>query len=308
VVCLDLFDTVFSKTRRATGLPRCFSEGRNHFSRGPQIRFTFHEEENMHDIDRTQKEFEMALHEIQPEVFEYSKANGIGEYEGESAYESWGEFPAQESWQEASLYEGEMYEGELYESGLSEADEMELAAEFLEITTEGELDQFLGNLVRKAGRAIGKAVKSPLGRAIGGVLKPLAKAALPVAGKALGTFVGGPVGGMIGGKLASAAGRMFGLELEGLSAEDREFEVARRFVRMASATTKNALNAPPNANPVAVAKQAAAIAGRKLAPGLSRRGPADVGPAIAGADIVPAGSRRRGSWIRRGRRIILLGV
>jgi uncharacterized protein YcfJ len=40
-------------------------------------------------------------------------------------------------------------------------------------------------------------------------LKPLAKAALPIAGRALGAFVGG----MIGGKLASAAGRMFGLEL-----------------------------------------------------------------------------------------------
>jgi hypothetical protein len=40
-------------------------------------------------------------------------------------------------------------------------------------------------------------------------LKPLAKAALPIAGRALGAFVGGPVGRMIGGKLASAAGRMF---------------------------------------------------------------------------------------------------
>jgi len=52
-------------------------------------------------------------------------------------------------------------------------------------------------------------------------LKPLAEAALPIAGRAPGTFVCGPVGGMIGGKLASAVGRMFGLELEGLSVEDR---------------------------------------------------------------------------------------
>ena len=76
----------------------------------------------------------------------------------------------------------------------------------------------------------------------------MAKAALPIAGRALGTFVGGPVSGMIGGKLASAAGRMFGLELEGLSVEDREFEVAQRLVWFASATTKNALSAPPTAN------------------------------------------------------------
>jgi hypothetical protein len=73
----------------------------------------------------------------------------------------------------------------------------------------------------------------------------LAKAALPIAGRALGAFVGGPVGGMFGGKPASAAGRMFGLEPEGLSAEDREFEAERGFVRFASAITKNALSAPP---------------------------------------------------------------
>ena len=267
----------------------------------------------MHDIDRTQKEFEMALHEIQPEQFEYGAANGFGEYEGESAYETWheagtSEFPAQEAWQEAGLYEGEMYEGEMYESGLNEAEEMELAAELLEVGNEAELDQFLGNLVRKVGRTIGRAVKSPLGRAIGGVLKPLAKAALPIAGKAFGTFFGGPVGGMVGGKLASAAGRMFGLELEGLSAEDREFEVARRFVRFASATTKNALSAPPNANPQTVAKRSAAMAARTLAPGLIGRGGASVSNTVAGADTIPAGSRRHGGWVRRGRRIILFGV
>ncbi len=53
---------------------------------------------------------------------------------------------------------------------------------------------------------------------------------------------------MISRKLASAAGRMFGLELEGLSVEDREFEVARRLVRFALTATKNALSAPPAAN------------------------------------------------------------
>jgi hypothetical protein len=59
-----------------------------------------------------------------------------------------------------------------------------------------------------------------------------------------------------------------------LSAEDREFEVARRFVRFASATTKNALGALPTANPQTVAKRAAAMAGRRLAPGLIRQGAA----------------------------------
>lgn len=229
----------------------------------------------MHDIDRTQKEFELALQELPAETFEYSGEYGeygTGEYEGDGeaweagAYES----PALESWQEASSYEGETYESETYEAvggetGLNEADELELAAELLEITNDGELDQFLGKLIRRVGRGVRSVVKSPLGRALGGVLKPLAKAALPIAGRAVGTFFGGPVGGAIGGKLASTAGQMFGLELEGLSAEDREFEVARRYVRFAGATTRNALRAPA-ANPQAVAKKAAAAAARRFAP------------------------------------------
>jgi hypothetical protein len=95
-------------------------------------------------------------------------------------------------------------------------------------------------------------------------------------------FGGGPVVGIIGGKPASAAGRMFGLELEGLSAEDRRFEVERRFVRFASATTKNALSAPPAANPQTVAKRAAAMAGRRLAPGLIRQGAAALSDTVNG--------------------------
>jgi len=110
----------------------------------------------------------------------------------------------------------------------------------------------------------------------------LAKTALPIAGRALGAFVGRPVGGMISGKPASAAGRMFGIELEGLIAEDREFEVKRRFVRFASATTKNALSAPTAANPQTVAKRAAAMAGRRFAPGLIRQGGAALSNTVNG--------------------------
>jgi hypothetical protein len=231
-------------------------------------------------------------------------------------------------WQEMSFHMGP----------LPEAEEMALAAEMLEITNEAELDRFLGGLIRNVGRTLGGIVRSPIGRAIGGVLRPLAKAALPIAGRALGTFVGGPVGGLVGGQLASAAGNLFGLELEGLSPEDREFEVARRFVKFASATTKNALSAPATANPTAVAKAAATAAARRLAPGLLRGGVCP-SPAVAAVGIptaavlpgviptvapepgavpdiatgapgeaIPAGARRRGTWIRRGQRIVLLGV
>jgi len=185
-------------------------------------------------------------------------------------------------------------------SVFNEDEETELASELLELVDEQELDHFLGSLIKKAGSAIGSFVKSPAIKAIGGVLKGVAKTALPIAGSALGGIVGGPVGAMLGSNLASMAGSALGLELEGLSPEDREFEAARQFVRFASATVKNALEAPPGSDPEAAAYDAAVKAARAHAPGLMN----------IGVENAPgqAGRRGTGRWIRQGGKIILLGV
>lgn len=186
---------------------------------------------------------------------------------------------------------------------LSDSEEMELAAEFLEVADEEELEQFLGDLIGGIGSTLGKIVNSPMGKAVGGVLKDVAKTALPIAGGALGTFVGGPIGGMIGSNLASIAGSALGLELEGLSPEDSEFEATRQFIRFAGQTVANALEAElyadPHADPEAVAHAAAVEAARVYAPGLM--------------DIASRHGRRHpagheGRWVRHGHRIILLGV
>jgi hypothetical protein len=79
----------------------------------------------------------------------------------------------------------------------SEAEEMELAAELLSVSDEAELEQFLGGLIKKAGRAVGGVIKSPLGQALG---------------SAAGNALLPGVGGVVGGKLASASGKMFGLD------------------------------------------------------------------------------------------------
>jgi hypothetical protein len=181
---------------------------------------------------------------------------------------------------------------------LSEADEMELASEFLEIGDEAELDQFIGDLVDNIGSSLGKIVNSPTGQAVGGILKSVAKTALPIAGGALGGFVGGPVGAMIGSNLASIAGGALGLELEGLSPEDREFEACKQFIRFAGETVANALQAPPNGDPEAVAHHAAVEAARVHAPGLMN---------IAGMGRHGHG-RRSGRWFRHRDRIVLIGV
>lgn len=174
-------------------------------------------------------------------------------------------------------YEGEQFEfGEAEWGGqqgmLTEADEMELANELLSVTNEAELDQFLGSFLKKAANFAGNVIKSPVGQAIGGVLKGVAKKALPLAGGALGGFVGGPLGAKIGSGLASAAGSALGLEAEGeLSGEDREFEGARTFVKLAADTVNRAAQSG-GGDPRQVAMQAATAAARQLAPGLLQKG------------------------------------
>jgi hypothetical protein len=209
-------------------------------------------------------------------------------------------------------FEYPQFEDEFTPPVFSEAEEVELTAELLGVSNEQDMEQFLGSLISKAGKAIGGFVKSPIGKAIGGVLKSAAKVALPMATGALGTFLGGPVGTMIGSSLGSMAGKALGLELEGLSPEDRDFEVSRQFVRFAGDTVKNALQAPCNADPAAVAKAAATEAARVHAPGLLSSVPA----ATAAARIqtpglsnsIPAAAKERGRWIRRDGAIILYGV
>ena len=184
-------------------------------------------------------------------------------------------------------------------SVFSEEEELALASELLELNSEQELDHFLGGLIKKVGGAIGSVVKGPVGQAIGNVLKGVAKTALPIAGGALGGVVGGPIGAMLGSNLASMAGGALGLELEGLSPEDREFQAARQFCRFAGAAARNALAAPQDADPEAVAHDAAVEAARIYAPGLM--------------GIDESFERRRGSaptgrWVRHRGTIVLLGI
>jgi len=175
----------------------------------------------------------------------------------------------------------------------TEAELMELAGELLEVTNEAELDRFLGGLIRRAGRALGQVVRSPMGRALGGFLKGAAKQALPLAGTAIGGFFGGPLGAKIGNGLASAASNALRLEAE-MNAEDREFEGAKNFARIAGNAVKSALSAPATVNPVVVAQSAVTKAAKKHAPRLI----ANTGPAsIRG---------RGGRWIRRGRNIVIV--
>ncbi|HLG13288.1 MAG TPA: hypothetical protein VJH03_02030 [Blastocatellia bacterium] len=180
-------------------------------------------------------------------------------------------------------------EFEIQEGPFSEAEEMELAAELLGVTSEAELDHFLGKVFKRVGGFVKKVAASPLG----GILKSVAKKALPFVGGALGSFIPIPgVGTMVGKALGTAASGL--LEAEGLSEEDREFEAARQFVRLAGAAAQNLAATPAGASPIAAAKSAFTAAARQHA------------PALVGA--ATAGGAKTGRWVRKGPRIVLYGV
>src|SRR5690606_32265145 len=95
-----------------------------------------------------------------------------------------------------------------FEGELDEIEEMELAADLLAVSSEEELDQFLGKIFKKIGKGIKKVGKG-LGRVVrplGGMLKGIAKKALPFVGGALGSFIPIPgVGTAVGSALGGAA-------------------------------------------------------------------------------------------------------
>jgi hypothetical protein len=230
----------------------------------------------MHDIDRNQLESEMEFGEFESEQFE---------------------FP-----------------GELQEV-FNEAEQMELAGELLEVRDEQELNHFLGDLIRKASGVLGKAVNSPLGQQLGGILKSSALQAVPVVSDAIGKRIGGRLGPSIAKGLTAfgtsalnsrpgATGHEFEYEYEALNQEDREFEGAKQFVQLAADTVKHATTAPPGADPRVVARSALVKAARTVAPGLLQ----PAGAAAATGTPHGGGSRRSGVWYRRGTKIVLQGV
>lgn len=238
----------------------------------------------MHDIDRIRLETSSETGPFETGPFEAEQFEF-----GEAEAPLYGEFGEAESFGET---------GEIF----GETEQMELASELLEITSEAELDRFLGDLIARAGHAVGRVIRSPEGQAIGSILKGAAKKALPGIGSAIGGYFGGGRGAALGRDAASAAGRAFGLELEGLSGEDRDFEIARRYVDFAGEAVKNLAVGRSGFDPASAAKSAVVEAAKTRAPGLlSPRAAAESG-------YSHATSGQSGRWMRRGNKIVLYGV
>ena len=138
----------------------------------------------------------------------------------------------------------------------SESEEMELAARLLEAADARELDRFLGGLIQRATRSLGGVGNSRLGRVLGGMLKSLAKGALPGRGP-------DPTGVS-----------PFAPEGESDAIGEEEFEAARRFVRFAGAAARRATRAPASATPTRAARTALRAAALRHAPRPAATAPA----------------------------------
>jgi hypothetical protein len=218
-----------------------------------------------------------------------------------------------------SMYENEWQTGNRFgstgqarygASPLHEEAEMEYAAHLLGVNNEDELEDFLGDLIKGAAKAVGGVIRGPVGQALTGALKSVAKTALPMVGGALGTMIAPGVGTALGSQLGSAVGGMFEMEYE---AEEAEFETARRYVQLAAAAAHDAALAPSDIPPAVVAQQAVTSAAERIAPELL--------PHLAGVNgangtqgqqghgaVAGGTGPHSGRWVRRGRRIILYGI
>lgn len=158
-------------------------------------------------------------------------------------------------------------------AGLAGGDELTLAARLLELHGGAQLDRFIDAMVHGGGAPASLAES----------LKRAARQVLPLHGGP-----GSPVIESLRRRGKSdpiaRAARIFGVELEGLSPEDKEFELAQRFVRFAREAIRLAADASGPAGGAAALAEAA----RSHAPGL-----------------LHCTSGRMGRWQRQGDRIVV---
>ncbi|MFN0180339.1 MAG: hypothetical protein ACKVZ0_16185 [Gemmatimonadales bacterium] len=212
---------------------------------------------------------------------------------------------------------GESSSGDVAD-GIGHRETEALAFELMGLGSGAEMDEFLGRIFRGVGKRLRRVAKKALPHAVSFLKGPgamlLAKA-LPLVGTAAGSLVPG-----LGNVVGAAAGRMVGQCLQGddnggdtgaqldsmmgemgyNDLEEAKMDVATRVVRtIADAAGQAATDPNATTNPAVVARTALSGAMDRHLPGAIRQALARTGPQ-RGA--------KTGRWIRKGNRIILLGV
>ena len=180
------------------------------------------------------------------------------------------------------LNEGEIGSGEF------ESNEQELVNELMEVSSEQEFENFLGNIWK----AIVNMSKSPQGKAIKtdfiSGAKQFGKKMMPSLGKNLGGYFGSARDADYGGQLGDVLGGWL---------FDNENEAADyvKIIRNAAGYLNKALNSGSNLPSRTLVTNAINTAAR---PYLRKRG--------TGAPVNTF--QTKGKWIRKGNQVILLGV
>jgi hypothetical protein len=146
-------------------------------------------------------------------------------------------------------------------SPFSDAEERKFASDLLEVTNEAELEQVLGGLFKTASKGIepaGSKVNGP----VEGLLKAVAKKALPSVKAAVGASFGAPERDATAGRLGSLVNQALRAKVAEMTAADpdlekcrRLFEKYRQFVRLAGKATRAAASAPAGVAPVSIAQK-----------------------------------------------------
>ena len=157
--------------------------------------------------------------------------------------------------------------------------------ELLSVSSEEELDQFLGKLNQER-RVGGRQGRAAAGRRAQGPGKEGAAVRRRRA-RARSFRIPG-VGTAVGSALGSAVSKALEAELSGLELEEQQFEMARRFVRIAGTAAQEAAHSAASPNPRAAVRSAVVSAARTHLPKLD------------GAST--------GRWVRRGDQIVILGA
>jgi hypothetical protein len=188
----------------------------------------------------------------------------------------------------------------------AEREELELAAELLELTSEAELEQFLGDLIERGRKAVGTQIKSGApGEHVAAGVKYGAPALVVKAMLAHPTLaqwapVAGAATGLVSDRLINWLTKE---ELEMLSVADRELEIARRYLLFAKAALADAAEHPFD-DPEEAAATAFTDAARSHAPWLVPD-IEDIFDTWANGSSSMAST---GEWLRRGSTIILEDV
>ena len=147
-------------------------------------------------------------------------------------------------------------------------DEREFAADMLELEDERGIAEFLASLVAKTATGGPRLLHTALGQSLVGALEQAARRVLPIHS----TSLSGPTSNALGvtsvNDLKRKAAELFGIELEGLSSEDKEFALAQQFVRFAADTIRRSTDSETRGDPSRTVEAALVQAAREHAPGL----------------------------------------